>query len=501
MALASEDLWTKFGWSVDKQLTASTAADADLSATSCDTNSTGRSLLIVNNRLDRHHQRREAVVTTTTLSSPLLLQQDRVPDIRDLISCSSCGDITSSCGDLNSCSEGSSNSCLDDLADLNMDGGIDMEFDDVDADAAAFLLYHDLLDGLVDGDDTTDPLRHDCMWSVGVGMKATATVSPTVTGLPGGSCPSSSFLGDQLLLEQLGESVSCNPQLLLGSSPPSAAAPPSGGEELHCLVGTPQLALLRSETSDLEETSSDLDDEVMMMSDRRRTVVLPPRRPELSVRPTAVDPTHSDHSYIATAPPATINNSSYFVASSSGVRRVATASGGRATGYPWDILTPDESSSSNSSSDDDEDEEDGIYASWQARVSPPANNKGNNNDSATSTFRVPIRPDATATRRTGKPPLSRQQPPASGAKSTKFRFHIKFKPGKGLTASSGEGGTTTNMPSRSLLRSGPSRTCYTRRRRESESAAVRLIKDAFFPCSDSSRQQQQPLQVWWNLKV
>jgi hypothetical protein len=167
-----------------------------------------------------------------------LLGVSIVPDIRDLIT---------SCGDFNG------GGCLEDLADLNMDGGIDMELDD------SLLLLGGPDGGLLDGDET-DPLRHDCMWSGGGGGGGPVDMKPPPIEqqLPACGSFSSSSFADQLLLE-LGESH--QPQLLLGTSPVTSSS---------VVVG-------RAASSDLEEERA-----VGRVNSR--------------------NPAHSDHSYIATTP-------------------------------------------------------------------------------------------------------------------------------------------------------------------------------------------------------
>jgi hypothetical protein len=239
MALASEDLWSKFDLSLDKYASHHRHyVDPFPSA------APGRSLLLVNNNNNGGRtgcQRREAAsspVPTNEGSMSPLLGVSIVPDIRDLIT---------SCGDFNG-------GCLEDLADLNMDGGIDMEMDD------SLLLLGGPNGLLLDGDET-DPLRHDCMWSGGgsgggpVDMKP----PPIEQQLPACGSFSSSSFADQLLLE-LGESH--QPQLLLGTSPVTSST---------VVVG-------RAAPSDLEE-----DRAVVRVNNSR-------------------NPAHSDHSYIATTP-------------------------------------------------------------------------------------------------------------------------------------------------------------------------------------------------------
>jgi hypothetical protein len=239
MALASEDLWSKFDLSLDKHRH---YIDPFPSA------APGRSLLLVNNNNNGGrtgcHRREPAVPafspvpTTEACMSPLGVSI--VPDIRDLIT---------SCGDFNG------GGCLEDLADLNMDGGIDMEIDD------SLLLGGP--DGLLLDGDETDPLRHDCMWSGGGGpvdMKP-PPIEQQPQQLPACGSFSSASFADQLLLE-LGESH--QQQLLLGTSPVTSST--------TAVVG-------RSAPGDLEE--------------EERAVV----------RVNSRNPAHSDHSYIATTTP------------------------------------------------------------------------------------------------------------------------------------------------------------------------------------------------------
>ncbi len=242
MALASEDLWSKFDLSLDKHRH---YIDPFPSA------APGRSLLLVNNNNNGGrtgcHRREPAVPafspvpTTEACMSPLGVSI--VPDIRDLIG--------SNCGDFNG------GGCLEDLADLNMDGGIDMEMDDS-------LLLLGGPDGLLLDGDETDPLRHDCMWSGGGGGGAVDMKPPPIEQqqqqLPACGSFSSSSFADQLLLE-LGESH--QPQLLLGTSPVSSST---------------ALVVGRAASSDLEEERA-----VGRVNSR--------------------NPAHSDHSYIATTTP------------------------------------------------------------------------------------------------------------------------------------------------------------------------------------------------------
>jgi len=240
MALASEDLWSKFDLSLDKY-----ASHHRYYVDPFPSAAPGRSLLLVNNNNNGGRtgcHRREAAsspVPTTEGSMSPLLGVSIVPDIRDLIT---------SCGDFNG------GGCLEDLADLNMDGGIDMELDD------SLLLLGGPDGGLLDGDET-DPLRHDCMWSGGGGGGGPVDMKPPPIEqqLPACGSFSSSSFADQLLLE-LGESH--QPQLLLGTSPVTSSS---------VVVG-------RAASSDLEEERA-----VGRVNSR--------------------NPAHSDHSYIATTTP------------------------------------------------------------------------------------------------------------------------------------------------------------------------------------------------------
>jgi hypothetical protein len=240
MALASEDLWSKFDLSMDKYASHPFHPAAP-----------GRSLLLVNNTNGGRtgcHRREPAVpafspVTTFEPSSMSPLGVSIVPDIRDLISC----------GDFNG-------SCLEDLADLNMDGGIDMEMDD------SLLLLGGPPDGLLDGDET-DPLRHDCMWSGGGGGGPVDMKPPPIEQqqqLPACGSFSSASFADQLLLE-LGESH--QQQLLLGTSPVTTSS------------STAAAVMGRAASGDLEEERA-----VLRVNNSR-------------------NPAHSDHSYIATTTP------------------------------------------------------------------------------------------------------------------------------------------------------------------------------------------------------
>jgi hypothetical protein len=434
MALASEDLWTKFGLALDKR--GPPLADCCQPAGMFGRDTSSRSLLLVNSR---QRLRESAVLPPAIVKDEM--PASLVPDIRDLIS-----------GGSGSSFDHLSGGCLDDLADLNMDGGIDMEFDET------FLLGPDILLGL--DSDETDPLRHDCMWSgVGGGGSAALKAASATEQPPSGSSCSSSYFGDQLLLE-LGESQ----QLLLGCSPtaPSCSVAGPGEEPLSCFgaVATP----LRSETSDLEETSSDLEEEVL--SDRTTRAAAERR---------AAVPTHSDHSYIAT-PTSGDGCNTYVVGRQGGGCREATS---RRTFC--DILTPDESSSSSSSEEDDE--------------------KRSSDDK--TMFRIPVLPDylhrrladttGSPRRPVGKQPVGVPLRSSPAITSTKFRFHIKYKPSNN-NSKAGSGSGTAG--SRSLLRGGPpgpNRTCYTRRQ---GAGANRLVKDAFFPASSLRRYNQpQSLEV------
>jgi len=112
-----------------------------------------------------------------------------------------------------------------------------------------------------------------------------------------------------------------------------------------------------------------------------------------------------------------------------------------------------------------------------------------------ATFRVPVLPAASRLhRRTGtlqscfaaENSAVTCGSSATAAKSSKFRFHIKFKP-KSMAAALGP---------RSVLRCHPpTRTCYTRRRNCPTDAAAQLIKHAFFPVSSTPRRQQPSLQI------
>jgi len=422
MAFASEDLWSKFDLSLDKMSSLRATADSCWPP--------GRSILLVNNGGRPGRQRCDTTASSllaAEATSPL--GASLVPDIRDLISGS---------GDLGG-------GCLEDLADLNMDGGIDMEFDE------SLLLG----DGLLDGDET-DPLRHDCMWSGGSGTAVDMRPPVAEQQPPQPACGSfsSSYFGDQLLLE-LGEGQ----QLLLGTSPTSTSSN---------FISNTDAAATRTETSDLEETSSDLEEETA------------------AVRMSSSFPAHSDHSYIATP---TSGSASYLMTDINGRKR-ENRSNNRAFSAGH-ILTPEASSSS--SSDDDEEEEDDDRCAWPKSKADMI--KTNDCIENKATFRVPVLPAASRLhRRTGtlqscfaaENSAVTSGSSATAAKSSKFRFHIKFKP-KSMAAALGP---------RSVLRCHPpTRTCYTRRRNCPTDAAAQLIKHAFFPVSSTPRRQQPSLQV------
>jgi hypothetical protein len=308
MALASEDLWSKFDLSLDKYASHHRhyVDPFPLSA------APGRSLLLVNNNNNGGwtgcHRREPAASASSPLpteASMSPLGVSIVPDIRDLIT---------SCGDFNG------GGCLEDLADLNMDGGIDMEMDD------SLLLLGGPDGGLLDGDET-DPLRHDCMWSGGGGggggpvdMKP-PPIEQQQQLLPACGSFSSSSFADQLLLE-LGESHQ-QQLLLLGTSPVTTSS------------STAAVVVGRSAPSDLEE--------------EERAVV----------RVNSRNPAHSDHSYIATTP-----------------------GSGRSFYSAGNILTPEESSASSSSSEEEEEEEEERFA-WQRVTAGATKTTFINEDKAT----------------------------------------------------------------------------------------------------------------------
>lgn len=135
--------------------------------------------------------------------------------------------------------------------DINMDGGIDMDFDS-------------FLDDILSLEER--PLLQDCMWSAQVSEESTTY---------GG--------GDHLLLEQR----TAKPRH--DSLPTSSVNLGLGAKDLSCF-DTP----LSSETSDLDETSSDLETEVEVGADRLRCS-------DTSSRSSPKDFTFSDHCYTASS--------------------------------------------------------------------------------------------------------------------------------------------------------------------------------------------------------
>ena len=280
MAMASEDIWQKFDLSCAEKL--------DLPKMDID---------MLMETVDRAPTRKQAE-----------RHEDMVPDIIDILADTNNFDM-----------------------DINMDGGIDMDFDNFLDDILRF----------------EEPLRQDCMWSGEPDSKPSTVISPkqsdtTQTRL------SSSRLDSLLPLLNMNLDVA--------------------SKDMSCF-DTP----LSSETSDLDETSSDLEAEAELGLRAR----LQPDTPSTS-SPTSPQGFHfADHSYVA---------------STSSSRQTST----------------DESLSITDSSEEED-----------KPSSPPPS----------STFRVPSSRAPSFPNHKRNICLVKPSSPSTTHTTAKFKFHMKFKHG------------------------------------------------------------------------
>ena len=296
--------------------------------------------------------------------------------------------------------------------DINLDGGIDMDFD---------YLLDDFL-------STKEPLRYDCMWS--------GDRDPMLMTLNNGASNMKvSFPGNGTVASE--ETV----------IPCAANLDITAGVQSMSCFDTP----LSSETSDLDETSSDLEGDVYIQRTSCADRLLP-CSPDSAASDmsstnssTSSSPVHffSDHSYVATARYNTRETTSPTCVAASNHDRMET------THHDTEI----QSSSSVKSK------------SLSTRTSSTESAPGQQN-----AFRIPAYPTSKTLYKSSTTSGSNNsliKLPAAAKRNNsqaKFKFQVKFK-SKGVARSSlmlAGGSAATSSSSRSLLRSTHVRTTATR---------------------------------------